>query len=74
MTQEQKQRNYKEFLNGDIKVQTSCATKTQLKHSHIILLPFYESQVNRVLKCDVIILQIFPLEPLNLVMRYTQLL
>ena len=28
----------------------------------------------RVLKCDVIILQTFPFEPLNLVMRYTQLL
>ena len=29
---------------------------------------------NRVPKCDVIILQTFPLEPLNLIMRYTQLL
>ena len=28
----------------------------------------------RVLKCDVIILQTFPFEPLNLIVRYTQLL
>ena len=32
------------------------------------------SAVNRVLSCDVIILQIFPFEPLSLIMRYTQLL
>ena len=31
-------------------------------------------QPKRVLKCDVIILQTFPFEPLNLIMRYTQLL
>ena len=31
-------------------------------------------KTNRVLKCDVIILQTFPFEPLNLIMRYTQLL
>ena len=30
--------------------------------------------INRVLKCDVIILQTFPFEPLNLIMQYTQLL
>ena len=29
---------------------------------------------HRVVKCDVIILQTFPFEPLNLILRYTQLL
>ena len=33
-----------------------------------------KGKVYRVLKCDVIILQTFPFEPLNLIMRYTQLL
>ena len=38
-------------------------------------LAFYNTNFgHRILKCDIIILQTFPFEPLNLIMRYTQLL
>ena len=36
--------------------------------------PHIRQLVYRVLKCEVIFLQIFPFEPLNLIMRYTRLL
>ena len=40
----------------------------------LILSKKVSTKWNRVLKCDVIILLIFPFEPLSLIMRYTQLL
>ena len=40
----------------------------------LILSKKVSTKWNRVLKCDVIILPIFPFEPLSLIMRYTQLL